>query len=201
MNNYDEILNLFFLGRQKKKKQIILINTARNFVDYLNSLKYRNNGKSPKVPNFIVSKEGKITQCIPEVAYSGLFSNQNINRNSIVIALENLGWLEKKPLSNSYLNWIGDIYKGEVVEKKWRDYFFWQPYTEKQLISCSLLCKKLMNDFNIENKCIGHNVKMDGVERFEGVVTRSNFDTHYTDLTPAFNFEFFLKQLENEQLV
>lgn len=201
MVNYDEIKDLFFLGKQKKKKQIILINTSRNANDYLNTLKNRNNGKYHKVPHFIIKRDGSILKTLPEVCYSNIFDDLNVNRNSIIIALENLGWLEKKPLSEYYLNWIGDIYKGDIVEKKWRDYFFWEPYTKKQLISCSLLCKKIINEFSIDKKCIGHNVKLDGVERFEGIVTRSNYDSIYTDVSPAFDFELFLKHFEDEQLV
>jgi len=201
MLRYEEISKLFFLGKQKKKKQIILTHTSRNATDYIKSLQIRNNGKYDKIPNFIITRDGIVFKTLPEVAYSNLFTNQNINRNSITISLENLGWLEKKPLSDSYVNWIGDIYKGNVVEKKWRDYFFWQPYTEKQLIICSELCKQIANEFSIDKKCVGHNVKVDGIDRYEGIVTRSNFDSNYTDLSPAFNFETFLKNFEDEQLV
>ena len=115
--------------------------------------------------------------------------------------MENLGWLEKEPLSNHYVNWIGDIYKQQVFEKKWRDYFFWQPYTDVQINSCAELCKKLMSDFSIDKKCIGHNTRVEGVERYDGVVSRSNFNSEYTSLSPAFNFENFQKQIEDEQFV
>jgi N-acetyl-anhydromuramyl-L-alanine amidase AmpD len=130
--------------------------------------------------------------------YSNYFKTPSINKNSIIISLENLGWLEKKPLTEYYVNWIGDIYKGEVVEKKWRDYFIWQPYTDKQMTSCSDLCRKLVVEYSIDKKCVGHNTKIDGIERYEGVVSRSNFNSENTDLSPAFNFENFLKNFENE---
>jgi putative alpha-1,2-mannosidase len=35
-------------------------------------------------------------------------------------------------------------------------------------------------------------------EKIEGIVTRSNFDSDFTDVSPAFNFEYFIKQLYNE---
>jgi hypothetical protein len=53
--------------------------------------------------------------------------------------------------------------------------------------------------FKIEKRCIGHNTRFEGVENFEGIVTKSNFDSKYTDLSPSFNFETFKKLLENEQ--
>ena len=122
------------------------------------------------------------------------------NRNAIVIVLENLGWLEKIPLTNHYLNWIGDIYKEDVYERKWRDYFFWEPYPELQLKKTAELCNHLLNKNKVTNKCIGHNTKIDGIENFSGILSKSNIHEDFTDLSPAFNFELFEKFLENESI-
>ncbi len=133
--------------------------------------------------------------------YSLEFFSENSMKNSgISIVLENLGWLNKKPLSSFYLNWFGNIYKQEVYEKKWRDYNFWQPYTNEQIIKTAQLCKMLCKDLEIPNKFVGHNVKVDGIELFQGVTTRSNYHQRYTDVSPAFDFDTFKKELENEQL-
>jgi len=185
-------------GKQKKKKQIILTHTARGINNYLMSLKYRHNGKYNKIPNYLVDREGKIIKLLNDEDHTKIFSEENINRNSIIICLENLGWLEKEPLKNSYINWIGDIYNETICEKKWRDYFFWQPYTDIQVKKTAELCKEILKKNSIPIECIGHNTKINGVEKYEGIVTRSNFDSDYTDLSPAFNFEEFLKYLENE---
>ena len=201
MVEIEEILGLKFFGKQKKKKQIILSHTSRNIEDYISAIKYRNNGNYDKIPNYLISREGKVIKLLPDTSYSNFFKNTNINRNSVIICLENLGWLEKKPLTDYYVNWIGDIYKGDIIEKKWRDYFFWQPYTDLQVSTCSELCKKIVNDFAIDKKCVGHNTKIEGIERFEGIVTKSNFLLESTDLSPAFNFEKFLKYFEDKQFV
>jgi len=187
-------------GKQKKKHQIILINTSRNIDNYLLSLKYRYDGNSNKIPNYIISREGKILKLLENIEHSNFFSEANINRNSIIICLENLGWLNKEPLNDYYINWIGDIYKGIVFEKKWRDYYFWQPYTTLQIESTAFLCKKLFEDMSIKNQIVGHNTKINGIEKYEGVVSRSNYNQNYTDVNPSFDFELFLKKLENEQL-
>jgi N-acetyl-anhydromuramyl-L-alanine amidase AmpD len=85
-----------------------------------------------------------------------------------------------------------------VFERKWRDYFFWQPYNEVQIEKCTELCKKLFKKMSIKNEIIGHNTRINGIEKYEGVVTRSNFDSESTDLSPAFDFELFIKKIENE---
>jgi N-acetyl-anhydromuramyl-L-alanine amidase AmpD len=132
--------------------------------------------------------------------HTDYFSNPNINRNSIIISLENLGWLHKEPLTNHYVNWIGDIYKGNVFEKKWRDYYFWQPYTSIQIDNTSKLCNELFKNMSIKRQIVEHNTKITGIEKYCGVVTKSNFNTNFTDVSPAFNFEEFLKKIEYEQL-
>jgi N-acetyl-anhydromuramyl-L-alanine amidase AmpD len=186
-------------GKQKKKKQIILCHTSREVEEYLASLKFRYNGKFDRIPNYVIARDGKILQLLSNTSHTNYFKNENINRNSIIICLENLGWLEKKPLTNSYINWKGSIYNEQVYEKKWRDYFFWQPYTTSQLKSTADLCNQINETLRIDNRCIGHNTKVAGIENFEGIVTKSNFDSNFTDLSPSFNFETFRKLLENEQ--
>ena len=186
------------VGKQKKKHQIILTHTSRNINDYLQSLKFRFNGEFKRIPNYIITREGKIIQLLGNTEHSEYFKDPNVNRNSIIISLENLGWLQKEPLTDHYINWIGDIYKGDVFEKKWRDYFFWQPYTEEQVQSTNSLCNKLLKEMKIKSQIVEYNTKIAGIEKFIGVVSKSNFDTNYTDLSPAFNFNELLKKIENE---
>jgi N-acetyl-anhydromuramyl-L-alanine amidase AmpD len=182
----------------KDKTKIVLTHTGRNVINYIQSLKYRNNKSYDKIPNFVISRDGKILQTLSPEKYLKYFQSSNMNRDSVIICLENLGWLEKVPLKKSYINWIGDIYNGEVFERKWRDYIFWQPYTEEQINSCVSLCKRLSEDMSINLKCIGHNTKINGAEKYTGILTRSNFELYNTDISPAFNFENFIKKIENE---
>ena len=186
------------VGKQKKKHQIILTHTSRNINDYLQSLKFRFNGDFKRIPNYIITREGKIIQLLGNTEHSEYFKDPNINRNSIIISLENLGWLQKEPLTDHYINWIGDIYKGNVFEKKWRDYFFWHPYTESQIENLGLLCKELFETVKIKPQVVEHNTKINGIEKYCGIVTKSNFSVDYTDVSPAFKFNEFLKKIENE---
>jgi N-acetyl-anhydromuramyl-L-alanine amidase AmpD len=188
------------LGKNKDKRQIILCHTSREAGEYLASLKFRYNEKYDKIPHYVITKSGETLKLLVDSGYSNFFDDEDINRNSIIICLENLGWLEKKPLTNLYINWKGGIYNDKPYEKKWRDYFFWDLYTEEQIKSLTELCEKLCNDFQIEKKSSGHNTKINGIKEFNGIVSRSNYDERFTDLNPSFNFEKFLKNIQYEQI-
>ncbi len=185
--------------KNKKKKQIILCNSFRPQGEYLNSLKYRFSGNYKKIPNYLITKSGVVLNLISDDSYGNFFSEDEINKNSIVICLENLGWLQKTPLGLSYSNWIGDIYSKTIFERKWKDKIFWEPYSEEQLSSLVELSKKLLTKFSIDNKFIGHNTKVDGAKLFNGIVCRSNYNSRYTDISPAFQYEKFKKIIENDE--
>ena len=186
-------------GKYKQKTQIILCHTSREVEEYLASLTFRYNSKYDKIPNYVVTRDGKVLQLLSNEGHSNFFDDHITNKLSIIVMLENLGWLEKKPLTNHYINWKGSIYNEQVYEKKWRDFYFWQPYTPQQIKISAELCKHLTETLQIEKTCVGHNTKVDGIENFEGICSRSNYDSNYTDLNPSFNFETFIKFLENEQ--
>ena len=196
-----EIIDKIFqtdLNKEKEKKQILLTHSGRNIMDYMMSIKYRFNGVPKKLPHYLIGRDGKVVQVLEDKYNSNFSSNDRVNSKSIVICLENLGWLEKVPLKLHHINWIGNIYKGDVFDKKWRDYFFWQPYTDIQLEKAAELCKNLCEKHKIELKCVGHNTKVKGIESFLGILTKSNFDDFATDLSPAFDFEKFNKLLNDE---
>ena len=185
-------------GKSEKKHQIILVNTSRGIYEYLQTLKYRYNGKFKRIPNYIITRSGDVLQLMDSLEYSEYCGNTSMDQNSIIISFENLGWIQREPLTDYYVNWIGDIYKGEVYEKKWRDYYFWQPYTSKQVDSCAELCNILFKELSIKNNIIGHNTKINYNPKYEGVLTFSNIEKERTDVSPAFNFEELIKKIENE---
>jgi len=184
--------------KEDKKNQIVLCHTSRTLFDYMVSIKFRFGGKPIRLPHYIISRDGRILQLLDEELNGYFTNNDRINSKSIVVCLENLGWLEKEPLKHHHINWIGNIYKEKVFDRKWRDYFFWQPYTDIQLEKTAELCKELCKKHKIKLKFIGHNTKVKGVESFLGIITKSNFDDFVTDLSPAFDFEKFNKLLNYE---
>ena len=169
-----------------------------DLIEYMVSLNYRFLGKPPRLPHYLISREGRVIQTLDDKKDANYFDSVTLNYKSIIISLENLGWLEKVPLRKHHINWIGNIYKEKVVDKKWRENFFWQPYTDVQLEKTAELCKDLSKKHGIDLKFVGHNTKVRGIETFLGIITRSNFDVNATDLSPAFDFEKFNKLLQDE---
>ena len=196
-----ELIDFKPVGNNKRKKQILLTHTGRPITDYISGLQNRLNGDYKKLPHYVISREGEIIQIIPPKTYSKFLETAPLNKQTIIISLENLGWLKKNPLKDGYINWIGNIYNDKVYERKWRGYFFWQPYTEKQMEVLPQLILNLCDEFNIPKTAIGHNVKVDRVDKFSGIASYSNYSRERTDLNPSFDFEELLKNIDNEQPV
>lgn len=184
-------------GKEKNKTKIILCHTSREVNNYLTSLNFRYNSKYDKIPNFLISREGNIIQLLKPNEYSNFFDDKKLNRSSIIISLENLGWLTKKPLSNEYINWNGSIYNGEVYKKKWRDLYYWHPYTDLQIESLNQLCSEMVDTFKINKRFLGSNTVVTGVENYNGIICRSNLNSFSTDLNPSFNYNDFKLKIEN----
>jgi hypothetical protein len=199
MKSIDKTFEFTSVGTNNKKTQIILTETKRECKKYIQSLRYRYNEKNPYLPNYVISKSGEVIKIIDPKEYSCYMENETIDKNSIIISLENFGWLKKNPLEEIYTNWIGDITKNKVLKKKWREYYYWDIYSSKQIKSLVNLVIDLCQEFNIPKECIGNNVKQDNVENFKGIVSRSNFNFYNKDVNPSFDFKLFKQQLNYDK--
>jgi hypothetical protein len=179
-------------------KQIILSNSFRISDDFLKQTN-RYNGKNKKLPHFLVKKSGEVLSLYDIHKKSEYMLVDGNKISSIYVCFENLGWLERVPTKEYFTNWVGNIKKDDIYEKKWRDYFFWDIYSEEQIKSSIKLCKKIMTENNIMQRFIGHNTKINDVKDFNGIVSRSNYSTFYTDINPSFPFHDFKNMLENEE--
>ena len=172
-----------------KKTQIMLGNTGRVLSDYSKGVTLRQNGNYKRIPHYTISQEGDIKELLNPKYTSELFGYSSIDNQIISVLLENVGWVAPKNRPTGLCDWLGNIYKGEVFEKKWRDKFFWAVYPPKQVTTLCNLLVLLCERYDINRNFIGHNVRVEGVEKYEGVVNRSNYSDYFTDLSPAFNFE------------
>lgn len=184
--------------KKTKKTQIFLYDTKRRIDDFINKIKYRNNGEYDEIPHFIISKLGQIYQLYDTDFSSKTFGNNKIDRKMIKIAVENLGWLQKNTITGFMNNWIGDVYRSEPHIRSWRNYFFWDKYNNLQYESLSNLCNFLCEKHGIDKKSMPSHMINSKVSDFNGIVYKSNFSDIYTDINPSFDFTIFFKN-ENEK--
>ena len=178
-----------FKPSKSPRKQILLGHTSRNIDDYLKSIELRHNGKYTSIPHFLIAKNGDVRNLVKPTFITNLFGYESIDKDNISIFLENEGWLNHRYNKIKLYDWLGNIYKSEVIEKKWRNKLFWAPYTTDQIEALIELINKMCKEFKIVKKFVGHNVRVPGIEKFEGIVSRSNYSEYFTDLSPAFNFK------------
>jgi N-acetyl-anhydromuramyl-L-alanine amidase AmpD len=187
-----EILDNLNITRKKSKKtQIFLYDTQRRLDDFLNKIKYRLNGKYEDVPHYVISKLGVVYQLFDTDHSSNTFDDPQVDKKQIKIAVENLGWLNKDTITGVLYNWIGDPYRGEPHIRNWRNYYFWDVYSETQIKSLSELCNELCDKHKIIKQSVPSHGYLENASNFRGIVCKSNFSSIYTDINPSFNFGVF----------
>jgi hypothetical protein len=173
------------------KTQIVIGHTfQKNMLHYAGWV-YRLNGKNKKTATFTITKEGKVFQHYDPIYYSTFINNQQ-DRASISIVLENMGWFKKDSMVDRYVDWLGNSYRKnseEVLNKRWRNYVYWDRYTKEQMESLTDLLTKLSQKYDISKDFIGHNVFDENVDLFKGITFRSNYYQESTDVSPAFDME------------
>lgn len=185
----ENITQFDHITEENDKKQILLCHTSRPLKYYLKSINYRLNNQFDRVPHYLISEKGGIIKNYSERKYSNFMLNPNIDKNVIIVCLENLGWLRYKEKEDKYVNWVGDEYNGDIFNKRWRDKTFWSTYSENQINSLSKLLNYLSVEFEIPLNFVGHNVTVDDISDFVGVTCKSNYSQLWTDVSPAFDFE------------
>lgn len=182
---------LNIIRKKTKKSQILLYDTQRRIDDFVGKIKYRRNGKYEDIPHFIVSKLGMVYEVFDTKYYSNTFNQPSVDKKIIKIAVENLGWLNKNTITGILYNWIGDPYRTEPHIRNWRNFHFWDKYSEVQMESVSELANDLCDKHNIFKQVVPSQGFMENISNFKGVVCKSNFSNIYTDINPSFNFRIF----------
>jgi hypothetical protein len=194
-----QLPNQNYIPIVSNKEQIIIGHTFNHNMRHYNGWLKRYNGNYKKTAAFTISAAGLVYQHFNPIFYSNYFREYQTNSKSIVILLENDGWLIKDSKNNEFITWIGDIYNepSKVVEKRWRGYNFWAPYTKEQFESVTELVKSLCDEFNIPLTTIGHNTKVDKLTDYKGIMYKSNMEKHHTDINPSWDCESFKTKIEN----
>ena len=192
----DEVLNdvkLNVVRRKAKKTQIFLYDTGRRLDDYIMKLRYRNNEQYDDIPHYIITKSGRVIKLFDTNYSSKTFGSPTVDRRMVKITMENLGWLNKNTITGVLHNWIGDPYRSEPYVKKWREHYFWDPYSEEQFRSLVKLSREICEEHSIPYQTVPGQGYLSNVRKFTGIVCKSNFLNIYTDINPSFNFNIFYK--------
>ena len=170
--------NTNFLQIENVKKQIVIGHTFNRDMRHFHGWLHRHHNKYLKTAAFTIDAAGVIYKHFEPKYQSKYLNDLNLDSKSIVILLENDGWLVKDISKNRYINWVGDIYKkpNEIIEKKWRGYSYWAPYSNEQIESSEFLVKVLCEEFNITMTSVMHNTKIDSFNGYEGVIYKSNLE-------------------------
>lgn len=189
-----------YVQLETEKKHIIIGHTFNHDMKHYTGWLHRYNGNYKKTAAFTIDAAGFVYQHFDPKFHARFFNNKDFDKIVIVILLENDGWLVKNGEKNEFLTWIGDIYKepSEVVEKRWRGYSFWSPYTKEQLDSAQELVKTLCKEFNLPLVSVAHNTAIDRLDEYEPILYRSNINRNYTDLSPAWSCEDFKNKIETK---
>jgi hypothetical protein len=196
LNNEYVIENENIKKFDELKDKIVLINTQLPIGDYLTKLKSRYGGNYDKTPTFTIDRVGVIYQHIPDEYTSKILDNDSLGRQAIVIALENVGWVDCDDVLNQYYDWRGLIYSEPTVNISWRGKKYWAQYSDLQFSSLIELIDYLCKEHSINKNFIGNNV-MCSIKNYNGIINRSNFSKEHYDLTPAFNFEKLTEIINN----
>lgn len=188
----------FHYTDKQKKHQIILTNLDLPFDQYVTSIENRSKVYYDKIPHYVIKENGDVVHLLTTDYYSNFYGDEEVDTSSIFISIENMGWLKKEYLTGQYINWFKDIYKDEPFVRSWRSYTYWAKYPDVLYDKISDLIIELVNKHNIVLEFIGHCTKINNVQVFNGITTRSNYSELYTDVTPAFDFEK-LKKLTYEK--
>jgi len=187
-----------YIVNETIKKIIVIGHTNNRDMRHVKGWLHRHNGNFKKTAAFTIDLNGSVYRHFDPKFHSRYFNCVELDTKTIVILLENEGFLVKDEIKNEFITWIGDIYNkpNEIVEKKWRGQEFWAPYSDEQIESAYLLIKQLCDEFFIPIKPIGHNTKISDLLDEKTILYKSNLDKNYTDLSPSWDFNNFKNKLE-----
>ena len=187
-----------YIPIESNKKRIVIGNSFTVDMNHYIGWVTRLNGNFKRTTNYTIELNGNVHEHFSPKYYSNYLNDNKLDNTIISIILENEGWLNKDLFNeNKYINYVGHIYnREEVVEKRWRNFKFWAPYTDEQMESLTKLVKQLCNDFNIPLNVVSHNTGFKDANKYEGVLYRSNFEKYYTDISPTWDFTTFKNKIE-----
>jgi hypothetical protein len=175
------------------KSQIILTDSSRAESNGIINIENKHYVSEKPYPTFTISRSGEIYQHYNPKYFTYFFSFDDYDKKSIVISLENMNWLRYDNTTDTYRNWANEIcLDTNVHEREWRNYRYWESYTQQQIDACNELCIHLCKKYKIPMDTIGHNSIDAYAPNYNGIVSRSNYAHEFTDLNPSFDWNYLI---------
>jgi len=184
---------------ETNKKRIVIGNSFSIDMQHYTGWLTKYNGKYKKTSAYTIDINGEIHQHFNPKYYSEVTGNNDFDESTILILIENEGWLIKDlNQENKYITYVGNIYNraDEVFVKKWRHNKYWAPYKQEQFDSLLGLLEELCNQFNIPKNVVPHNTKIYNGYSYEGVLYKGNLNKYFTDVNPSWDFLKIKDKLE-----
>jgi len=188
-----------YISIETDKKRIVIGNSFSVNMDHYVGWLNRYNGNFKRTSPYTIGINGEIYEHFNPKYYSEIINNDDFDKSTISILIENEGWLIKDlNEENKYITYIGNIYNRteEVFVKNWRGNKYWAPYNENQLNSLVLLINELCERFSIPKNVIPHNTKIKDGYKFDGILYRGNLNSYFTDVNPSWDFITFKDKIE-----
>lgn len=183
---------------QIAKTQIILATSLRKGSNHIIRLQHRDYHKTKTWNTYTISRTGEIYQHYNPIYHSDFLGIKEVDKKSISIVLENMGTLFVAP-NDKYINWINEVCDTiNVVENNWQGYKFWERFTDEQIESTVMLCRRLCDDFVIPKMTIDFHHFHKETQKFRGIVFRSNYIEDCSDINPLFDIPRFNEMLRED---
>lgn len=187
-----------YYNNTQNKTQIILASSLRKDSNYLIRLKHKDFGKTKKWNTFTITRNGLIYQHYDPKKYSDFIGVKHVDKQSISIVLENMGYLIQNP-DGKYVNWINEVCEdNKVYTRKWMGYNYWEKFTDEQIIATVKLCRKLCDDFKINKTLIEFRNYHKDIAKYKGIIFKSNYYEESGDVNPNIEIPKFNEMLHNE---
>ena len=194
---YNDIGTKNYICEARVKKQIYLhhtvSSTATSTIDWFKQLKYKVSTA------FVVDKDGTIYQLFDPNYWAwhlGNYASEYDNAQSIGIEIVNEGALST---NTGTLKWEYGNYNNEpfTLDKPWRGYTMFAPYTTKQVEAVAGLIRYLCNKFSIRREVINNfDFNKNLLGSYSGVLFHCNVHDGKTDISPAFPIEKLRKKIK-----
>jgi len=173
------------------KRQILLALSLRKKNYHIIRFQHKEFGKTKSWCTYTITRKGKVYEHFNPEYHSDFTHIKKADIQLISVVLENMGNLYKNE-SGNYVNWINEVCPIENVgEKKKNKNQYWEKFPKEQIKSTVELCQILSKRFGIQPLLIEFNDYHKDINKFKGIVFRSNYLRDSGDINPFFDIEEF----------